>query len=70
MPWHCRDEVGDVPTRPWPLTKQAEIPGVKNSEIFHDRDAAELLSPHVKVQKEPSMKSVTVSLQPSLPAVL
>ena len=31
---------------------------------------AEFHSTHVKVQKEPSMKSVIVSLQPSLPALL
>ena len=37
---------------------------------FQERDGAEFHSTRVKVQKEPSMKPVTVSLQPSLPALL
>ena len=50
--------------------QRSEIPGVEDFEIFHDRDGAEFHSTYVKVQKEPSIKSVIVSLQPSLPAVL
>ena len=43
------------------LTKRAEIPGVKDFEIFHDCDGAGSHSTHIKMQKEPSIESLYCS---------